>query len=663
MTLRWCIGVLVLALTCTQPSAAGADDSSHRSPASKPATHTPSVRNGYVSSIVRMGKIVVIGGTFTRISSAGSKHVVKRRYIAAFNRRTGKLVRGFRPRLNRPVVALEASRNGRSVYVGGEFTRVNRHKRSSLVRLNVRSGRVTRGFRFPGTNSDVRTVVRRKGRLYIGGSFERVGRAKRRGLAVVSAKTGRLRSYRLPGLRGSLNGVHGHDRGQSSAISLDVTPNGKLMVVTGNFSRVGSRHRVQVALIRLGRRGVVSRWSTRRYRPRCARSLYTYMRAVQFSPGGGYFVVVTSGGKDPGTLCDSAARWNTKPRRTHPRPSWVDWTGGDSLLSVAVTGSAVYVGGHQRWMNNPDGFNRAKGGAVPRPSLAALSPDNGLPLAWNPGRNPRGKGVTALLADKTGLWVGGDTAWIGNHRYPRPRIAHFAKRGGAALPRERQYRLPGKVYQLGSAAAGPGRRSARAVAFNGRRPRGPARELTGARVHPKRVRGAFVVDRTIFFGHSSGRLYRQRIRGHRLGRAVRVNPYGDPKWAHVSTGSGGTYRGRAPKFYRQIRSVTGMFYRNGRLYYSRRNSKHLFWRDFSVDSGIVGVRAHKVKGGPNWRDATGVFRSGSTVYFSDRDTGRLFRTRFRHGRLVGRALVRRANAHGVDWNSRGSFVYNRARIE
>ena len=33
-------------------------------------------------------------------------------------------------------------------------------------------------------------------------------------------------------------------------------------------------------------------------------------------------------------------------------PTWADYTGGDSLTAVAVTGRAIYVGGHQRWMNN-----------------------------------------------------------------------------------------------------------------------------------------------------------------------------------------------------------------------------------------------------------------------------------------------------------------------
>ena len=40
-----------------------------------------------------------------------------------------------------------------------------------------------------------------------------------------------------------------------------------------------------------------------------------------------------------------------------------------------------------------------------------------MPLAWNPGRNPRGAGAYALLATPQGLYVGSDTNYIGNYQY------------------------------------------------------------------------------------------------------------------------------------------------------------------------------------------------------------------------------------------------------
>ncbi len=145
------------------------------------------------------------------------------------------------------------------------------------------------------------------------------------------------------------------------------------------------------------------------------------MQDVDFSPDGTYFVIAATGGSGTNidgtrSLCDSATRWETNSTGTNVKPTWVDYSGQDTIASVAVTGTAVYVGGHQRWLNNSAGFDYAGAGAVPRPGLGALDPASGVPTSWNPGRNPRGSGAASLLATSTGLWVGSDTQL---HRQPQ----------------------------------------------------------------------------------------------------------------------------------------------------------------------------------------------------------------------------------------------------
>jgi hypothetical protein len=116
-------------------------------------------------------------------------------------------------------------------------------------------------------------------------------------------------------------------------------------------------------------------------------------------------------------MCDSAARFEVAGRGRH-NPTWVNRTGGDSLYAVAVTGSAVYVGGHQRWMNNPYGRESAGPGAVSRPGIAALDPRTGRALSWNPTKD-RGVGTRAIVATTTGLLIGSDTTRLAREYHGR----------------------------------------------------------------------------------------------------------------------------------------------------------------------------------------------------------------------------------------------------
>ena len=130
-------------------------------------------------------------------------------------------------------------------------------------------------------------------------------------------------------------------------------------------------------------------------------------------------VAATGRASSPTKLCDSAARFETAGAGRH-RPTWVQRTGGDSLYAVAVTGAAVYVGGHQRYLDNPYGSD-AKGpgpGAVSRLGIGAVSPTTGRALAWNPTR-ARGVGVRAFLVTPRGLLVGSDTDQLGHEYHGR----------------------------------------------------------------------------------------------------------------------------------------------------------------------------------------------------------------------------------------------------
>jgi hypothetical protein len=78
--------------------------------------------------------------------------------------------------------------------------------------------------------------------------------------------------------------------------------------------------------------------------------------------------------------------------------------------------------GHFRWVNNPDGRDSKGPGAVDRRGLAALDPELGTALDWNPAM-PSVRGGRALLATPEGLWAGSDALRVGGR--PRHGLAYF----------------------------------------------------------------------------------------------------------------------------------------------------------------------------------------------------------------------------------------------
>jgi PKD repeat protein len=346
------------------------------------------------------------------------------------------------------------------------------------------------------------------------------------------------------------------------------------------------------------------------------------------------------------------------------QPAWVAYTGGDTIFSVAITGSAIYLGGHMRWMNNPLGSDAAAAGAVPRPGIAALDPRTGVPLTWNPGRNPRGVGAQALLATSQGLYVGSDTEYIGNNQYLRPRLAYFPLAGGAALPNEYTGSLPGDVYLAGrtTATATAGVNDVVDRYYNGTTASPDVLKSNGG-TNWSQARGAFLAGSTLFYGYPNPNagnayyLYRRSYDGTTFGTAVPIDPYNDPFWSTVSAGTRGGatvyYRGVVPNLYgAALGSVTGMFFSAGRLYYTRSGSSALYYRPFSVDSGVVGAQ-ESVAASTGWNDVSGMFTSGGYLYWASLANGQLKRIAFVNGVPSGTATTVDATR---DWRAKALFL-------
>jgi hypothetical protein len=375
-----------------------------------PVHRTPHVLDGIVNAFALVGGKAVVGGSFHGVRNAGDSRVLIRHNIFAFDLATGKVDPSFAPDLDDAVYALAAGADG-TVYAGGSFATVNQWPGPGLARLSLRDGSAVYGFSPWVWGGDVSTLVRRGDELYVGGDFLKIGGAARRALARVDARTGAVD----PGFTITPGGGRG---GQVTVYAMAANRN--RLLVDGSFMTLDGLPRPQLGLIDIGSpRPRVAEWRSDTYAPDCMAAFPSYVRGLDFSPDGKYFVLVSTGGpKGKGGLCDAAARFETYSRGDRITPTWVNHTGGDSLYAVSATGAAIYVGGHQRWLNNPQGVDSRGPGAVARPGIGAIDPTTGRALGWNPTRT-RGIGVKAFLAYRDGLLVGSDTTRLGHEYHAR----------------------------------------------------------------------------------------------------------------------------------------------------------------------------------------------------------------------------------------------------
>ena len=136
---------------------------------------------------------------------------------------------------------------------------------------------------------------------------------------------------------------------------------------------------------------------------------------------------------------------------------------------------------------------------MPRPGLAALDPVNGIPLSWNPGRNPRGVGAEELLATDNGIYVGSDTQYIGDGLYRRERLAFFPIDGGTAPVTQPDAVLPRSVYRFSGT-------SMNAREFTGTSATTPVTIANPGGLNWNNMRGAFMIGTKLVYGSTDGRM-------------------------------------------------------------------------------------------------------------------------------------------------------------
>ncbi len=647
-------------------------------PGPAPSAASPQVVDGQVKTFARVGSTIVAGGTFTRVQNPGSSTVLTRNRVAAFNETTGVVSTSFAPNLNGTVYATLAGPTAGTVYVAGDFTTLNGTAVPRVVLLNATTGARVAAFN-PGTIDNRVAALRLvNGQLLVGGTFKKVAGTARGRIASLNPTTGALTGYVTASLTGHHNIGHAApptfppgatlQSMPTSVLAMDANPQGTKLVVVGNFDSAGGLARDQIAMFDLTPTAatVSAGWNTTRFDSDCFSFKFDeWIRDVSFAPDGSYFAIATAGGHDvdkpiSAVLCDTVSRWNTADTGQHVQPAWVSYSGSDSFLSVLSTGSAIYGGGHPRWMNNVLGNDGAGPGAVARPSLTALDPVSGMPLAFNPGREPRGHGIEALLATPSGLWTGSDTDYVGPRKqYTRKKIAFFPLAGAAPLAPTTTATLPATVH-LGGPQGGAATAVTHRV-FTGTTSGTPS--STTAPFSWAGVRGAVVIGSTLFYGRSDQMLYQRSFDGTSFGPEVAVNPY-STAWDNQTFGckicnGGNTYAGIKPDFYADLPNVTAMAFdpATRRLYYTRAGSSTLSYRLFSPDSGVIHPVATTVPGSVNLTGTTGLVLSGTSLFVANGTSGNLSRVTLATSGLSGTpTVVSGPGVDGVDWRAAALFT-------
>lgn len=620
-----------------------------------PADFTPHVLDGRINAIAQVGDTMVAGGTFTQVSEAGSNQTINQAYLVAFDPETGDIDTRFDPELNGAVEALAASPDGNDVIVGGAFTTVNGSTQDRLAKIDLQLARVDNSFK-GSANDLVQDLFVRGNDLYISGRFTQVGTSDRSGMARLDADSGVVD----PTFNVAFTDA---PRYVMSVLRFSIDPAEEKLVAVGNFSRVDGQPRLQVAMLDLTTNPVsVADWHTDQFPvfiPNstltwCASDFPSYLRDVDFAPDGSYFVIATTGANRPNRLCDTITRWESSATGTDLQPTWATWSGGDSFISLAATGAAVYVGGHNQYVNNPYvdrdcGVCDPAGGAIAREGIAALDPLNGLPYTWNPGRS-RGYGIMQFLATADGLWLGSDTDRLGGEIHPR--LGFFPTEGGVAVPPSVPYALPGSLYNLDAATGQMLRRPYDLSTLGTTEP--------VANVGWKKARGVFALDGRLYFGWADGTLRTRTFDGTNVGAMTKVNLRGLETAPQPFTFFIPGTTTPVPSITDHFKNMTGAFFADGRMYYTVKGNPRLYYRGFTAESQTVGASLYVAStnaDGVNWKTVRGMtMASGQLVYASS--DGSLNRVAF-DGKPVGAPeVIGGPTVDGVDWISRGFFAFS-----
>lgn len=376
-----------------------------------PASYTPwllaSTPNQYVRDLVPCGDTMFAVGT---ISAVGQKWKTYTRSNAfSFSQTTGA-VTSWAPQVNGQVNSIALSPDCSIAYLGGTFTSVNGSTATNIAAVDATTGALIGGFKH-FANRAVMTLQYTHGALLVGGRFTKINGAARTLLASLNPTNGAATNY----ANLTFSGIY--PKTVAQVYNSQVSHAGDRMLIEGVFTSIDGAPRQQMAVLDLGSSAVsLDGWTSSEFERACAPVESFYERAGAWSPDDATIYGAATGYKPasgPGSgtndprsgLCDSVAAFPST--NTGVSSTWINYTGCDSYYAVAADAANVYVAGHERWADNPNGCDYAGPGALSRPGIASMDPATGQATDWNPTRS-LGHGADDMVLTNAGLWVASD---------------------------------------------------------------------------------------------------------------------------------------------------------------------------------------------------------------------------------------------------------------
>jgi len=388
-----------------------------------PATGTPALHK--TGTIQQIRQLVACGGTmyavgsFTSIRHGGQ--IFTRNNIFSFSQTAPYQVTSWAPSVNGTVNSIQLTSDCNHAFIGGKFSQVDGSSAHNIAYIRTYNNTMVQSWAH-SASGQVDTILRTpNNHLLVGGKFTAINGSSKNYYVSLNLSTGKDDGYLDLNIAGHYV-YPGVVINNTEVYNQQLSPDGGHVLVEGTFTRVQSNPRQQIFMLNLGKHGNTSTWYSNEFNKFCADNHPFYVKSAAWAPDMSEVYIATTGLTPDGWnhnfpltgLCDAVAAFPglRVGGLTH---DWINYTGCDSLFSVAADSTTVYVGGHERWADNANACNNQGPGALPAPGLGGFTAgaSGGKLLKNSAGTaglysRDRGLGADQIYGTSAGIWIASD---------------------------------------------------------------------------------------------------------------------------------------------------------------------------------------------------------------------------------------------------------------